>query len=122
MRLGLHISESQFIPAATGRSIPPSGRGTTKPVFLSESKYRKLLVKQENAAVGVNAEQARRIVSGKLDPLGNLNSKFPKSAVIGIELADDDNGTFTERKAVPISIAVAEKLAHILSSHSDALE
>ena len=96
--------------------------GVPRHLFEDERNYRKLLVKQENAAVGVNAEQARRIVSGKLDPLGNLNSKFPKSAVIGIELADDDNGTFTERKAVPISIAVAEKLAHILSSHHDALE
>ena len=121
MRLGLHISESQFIPAATGRSIPPSGRGTTKPVFLSESKYRKLLVKQENAAVGVNAEQARRIVSGKLDPLGNLNSKFPKSAVIGIELADNDHGAFTERKAVPISAVAAEQvfLKHITTLWND---
>ena len=47
---------------------------------------------------------------------------MPKSAAIGIPLADNDHGTFTKRKAVPISAVVAEMLSHVHSSHEDALE
>ena len=95
--------------------------GVPRNLFLDELYYRKLLEDQENAAVEVNSMQAKRIVSGKLDPMGNLNSNFPKSAVIGIELADNDNGAFTERKAVPISAVAAEQvfLKHITTLWND---
>ena len=95
--------------------------GVPRNLFLDDFSYRKILEKQENAAAEVTEEQATRIVSGKLDPLGNLNSKFPKSAVIGIELADNDHGAFTERKAVPISAVAAEQvfLKHITTLWND---
>ena len=95
--------------------------GVPRNLFLDEFAYRKILVKQENAAAGVKSDQALRIVSGKLDPLGNLNIEFPKSAVIGIELADNDHGAFTERKAVPVSAVAAEQvfLKHITTPWND---
>ena len=53
--------------------------------------------------------------------MGNLNSKLPNSAVVGIALADNDHGTFTRRKVVPVSAAVAEKvfLMHIKTLWND---
>ena len=85
--------------------------GVPRNLFLSESKYRKLLVKQENAAAEVTEEQALRIVSGKLD-------------VVGIALADNDHGSLTERKTVPISAAVAEQvfLKHIKTLWNDMVD
>ena len=95
--------------------------GVPRNLFLSESKYRKLLERQKRAVKAVNSEQAMDIVSGEIDTDGLLDSKSPKSAVIGIELADDDNGTFTERKAVAISAVVAEQvfLKHITTLWND---
>ena len=59
-----------------------------------------------------------------MDPIGNLKSGVPKSLVIGIALADNDNGTFTKRKVVPVSAAVAEQvfLKHIATLSNDMLE
>ena len=98
--------------------------GVPRNLFEDELNYRKLLEDQENAAAEVTEEQAKRIVSGKLDPMGNLNSAFPKSAVVGIALADNDHGAFTERKTVPISAAVAEQvfLKHITTLWNDMVD
>ena len=56
----------------------------------------------------VTAEQAQKIVSTKINTMGLLSDGSPKSAAIGIALADNDS--FTKRKAVPISTLVAEKV------------
>ena len=59
-----------------------------------------------------------------MDTMGLFSDGSPKSAVIGIKFADNDDGTFTEEKAVPISMAVAEEVffAHIQAIWNDMVE
>ena len=98
--------------------------GVPRHLFETESDYNDTLQLQARAVKAVNSEQAMDIVSGEIDTDGLLDSKSPKSAVIGIELADNDHGAFTERKAVPISAVAAEQvfLKHITTLWNDMVD
>lgn len=52
-----------------------------------------------------------------MNTVGFFGNGSPKSAVIGIALADNDDGTFTEEKAVPASTFVAEKVFQRRRNH-----
>ena len=95
--------------------------GVPRHLFADMDEYKDILDRQKRAVKAVNSEQAMDIVSGEIDTDGLLDSKSPKSAVIGIELADNDHGAFTERKAVPISAVAAEQvfLKHITTLWND---
>ena len=95
--------------------------GTPRHLFADVEEYKLILKLQKQAVGKVKSWQALKIVNGDMDTVGRLDSESPKSAVIGIKLADKDDGTFTEEKSVPISTAVAEKLSSILTSHPNAL-
>ena len=84
--------------------------GVPRNLIAGELLYKGILKDQDNAAVAVEAWQAQRIVRGNMDPMGPLDSKYPKSAVIGIALDENDGGTFTKQKSVPVSMTVAEKV------------
>ena len=70
--------------------------------------YKQVVARQVYVAKKSKPAEALRIVSGKMDIFGDLKCGYSKSYVIGIDVADDDLGTFAKRKAVPISMTVAE--------------
>ena len=82
--------------------------GVPRHLFAEEDTYRRILTDQKQAVGKVTPEHAKSIVIGDMDTVGLLDSRSPKSTVIGIALADNDDGTFTKEKAVPLSTAVAE--------------
>ena len=82
--------------------------GVPRHLFAEEDTYRRILIDQKQAVGKVTPEHAKSIVIGDMDTVGLLDSRSPKSAVIGIALADNFDGKFIEEKAVPISMAVAE--------------
>ena len=84
--------------------------GVPANLFADKDYCQDIVASQDCVAEEVESAEALRIVSGKLDVLGNLKCGYSKSYVIGIDVADDDLGTFAKRKAVPISTAIAEKL------------
>ena len=80
--------------------------GVPRHLFALEKVYKRILQRQEVAVDMIEEKQVSKIVKGTMDPMGLFGPNSPKSAVIGIELVIKNN--FTERKAVPISTAVAE--------------
>ena len=98
--------------------------GTPRHLFADVEEYQNILGDQVAAVGKVKSWQALKIVNGDMDTVGRLDSESPKSAVIGITLADNDDGRFTEEKAVPISMAVAEEVffVHIQAIWNDMVE
>ena len=93
--------------------------GVPRHLFADTEEYQNILETQDNAVEAIESNHVPRIVSGQMDPIGHLNGGVPKSAAIGIALDQNDHGTFTKRKAVPVSAAVAEM---VFTLHTNALE
>ena len=84
--------------------------GVPRNLIEEEDEYNETLEKQDDAVNAVTVEQAKMIGCGKMNSVGLLGDGSPKSAVVGIVLADNDGRTFTKRKAVPVSTLAAEKV------------
>ena len=72
-------------------------------LFAGKELYQNILETLDNAVQAVEPKESPWNVRGWM----NLLNKMP-SAAMGIELANNDHGTFTEEKEVLISTAVAE--------------
>ena len=109
----VHLSQQQL--ADRYRQVG----GVPRNLFADTEEYQNILETQDNAVEAIESNYVPRIVSGTMDPIGHLNGGVPKSAAIGIALDQNDHGTFTKRKAVPVSAAVAEM---VFTLHTNALE
>ena len=84
--------------------------GVPRNLIKEEDEYKKILKTKEKAIGAVTLDHAQMIMSGNMDSVGLFDNDSPKSAVIGIALADNDNGRFTEEKPIPVSTFVAEEV------------
>ena len=84
--------------------------GVPRNLIAGEKVYNETLETQEGAANLITLQQAQDIVNGKMNTVGLLSNGSPKSAVVGIALADDDGGMYSKRKAVPVSTLAAENV------------
>jgi hypothetical protein len=82
--------------------------GVPRHIFANDLGFKVALAVQQRALNQLTADQAVKIARNQLDAVGSFSVNQPKSALIGYQMPEIDNGSFEKEEIVIISLCVQD--------------
>lgn len=84
--------------------------GVPRHIFTTQGELENIKAEQADALTQLTPDQVMNIVTNKIVDVDNMRNDQPKSILMGYRLAEDDNGTFSKRRAVLVSSHVEQEI------------